>query len=483
MTMKHFLTILLLFQTLLIAAQSQNPKSAETRFKEAAALKSASYSVCFAPTSTGNPIWSLHAQTKVVPASVFKLVTTATALEQLGPNFKFETQLLMQGSLENGTLNGNLLVKGGGDPTLGSAHFNANTNRSDFLKVWSEEVKKAGIERITGNIIIDRSVYDDQEIPQTWIWEDMGNHYGAAAQGISVFDNVFELIFETENSDGGATQIVGSEPEIPNLLVENQVTASNSTRDRAYIFGSPYDTYRVARGTLPKGQSKFRVKASIPNPAQVLGNELSKALISNQIELNGTVKVEKIDSSFVPLKLVLTHYSPTLSEIVRKINVHSMNLFAEHLCKQLGLYNSKTGNTTAGCAATEQYWSKRLNQTSPFFAADGSGLSRANALSAQTICEILAHMKTRTNGRTFSESLPLAGVEGTMANYFTQSVVKGKIRVKSGSMTRVRSLAGYMTTAKGTELCFAIIVNNFTGAPSATIIEMERLVEWAYNNL
>lgn len=158
-------------------------------------------------------------------------------------------------------------------------------------------------------------------------------------------------------------------------------------------------------------------------------------------------------------------------------------MFAEHLCKHLGLYNFQDGSTTSGCKAIEEFWSKRLNQSAPFFAADGSGLSRANGISAQVLCQIMSQMKNSSNGQNFVESLPLAGIEGTMANYFTQSVVKGKIRVKSGSMTRVRSLAGYMTTAKGTELCFAIMVNNFTGTPAASVSEMETLIEWAYNNL
>lgn len=481
--MRYFLTLILLIQTLFVAAQVQTKSAAETRFKEAETLKSASYSVCFASTTTGNPVWTINGQTNIVPASVFKLVTTSTAIEQLGPHFRFETKLFIQGPVENGVLKGNLIVKGGGDPTLGSSHFNNAESKRSFLSEWADQIKKVGIVQIEGNILIDPSIYSDQEIPQTWIWEDLANHYGAAAQGISVFDNAFEFIFETENKDGGSSTIRTSDPEIPNLKVNNLVTASKIQRDRAYIFGSPYDSYRVARGTLPKGQSQFKVKASIPNPSEVLGNELLKTLVKNGIEIKGVYSVEELDSSKTELQLIYTHQSPPLIEIVKKINVKSMNLFAEHLCKQLGLYNFNDGSTASGCKAIEEFWSKRLNQSAPFFAADGSGLSRANGISAQVLCQIMAQMKNSSNGQNFVESLPLAGIEGTMANYFTQSVVKGKIRVKSGSMTRVRSLAGYMTTAKGSELCFAVMVNNFTGTPAASVAEMEKLVDWAYNNL
>jgi serine-type D-Ala-D-Ala carboxypeptidase/endopeptidase (penicillin-binding protein 4) len=481
--MRHFLTLALLILTFFAAAQVQTKSAAETRFKEAETLKSASYSVCFASTATGKPVWTINGQTKIAPASVFKLVTTATAIEQLGPDFRFETKLFIQGPVENGVLKGNLIIKGGGDPTLGSSHFNNTESKRSFLSEWADQIKKAGIVQIDGNILIDPSIYSDQEIPQTWIWEDIANHYGAAAQGISVFDNVFEFIFETENKDGGSSTIRTSDPEIPNLKVNNLVKASNTTRDRAYVFGSPYDSYRIARGTLPKGQSQFKVKASIPNPSEVLGNELLKTLVQNGIEIKGVYSVEEPDSSKTELQLIYTHQSPPLFEIVRTINVKSMNLFAEHLCKHLGLYNFQDGSTTSGCKAIEEFWSKRLNQSAPFFAADGSGLSRANGISAQVLCQIMSQMKKSSNGQNFVESLPLAGIEGTMANYFTQSVVKGKIRVKSGSMTRVRSLAGYMTTAKGTELCFAVMVNNFTGTPAASISEMEKLIEWAYNNL
>lgn len=481
--MRHFLILVLLFQTLVVAAQVQTKLQAETRFKEAEALKSASYSICFASAETGHPVWTINGQTRIVPASVFKLVTTATAIEQLGPNFRFETKLFIQGPIENGVLKGNLIVKGGGDPTLGSSHFNNTESKRSFLSEWADQIKKIGIVQIEGNILIDPSIFSDQEIPQTWIWEDMANHYGAAAQGISVFDNAFEFIFETENKDGGNATIRTTEPEIPNLKVNNLVKASNTTRDRAYVFGSPYDSYRVVRGTLPKGQSQFKVKASIPNPSEVLGNELLQKLIQSGIEIKGVYSVEQIDSNKTALQLIYTHQSPPLIEIVKKINIKSMNMFAEHLCKHLGLYNFQDGSTTSGCKAIEEFWSKRLNQSAPFFAADGSGLSRANGISAQVLCQIMSQMKNSSNGQNFVESLPLAGIEGTMANYFTQSVVKGKIRVKSGSMTRVRSLAGYMTTAKGSELCFAIMVNNFTGTPASSVSEMETLIEWAYNNL
>jgi D-alanyl-D-alanine carboxypeptidase/D-alanyl-D-alanine-endopeptidase (penicillin-binding protein 4) len=434
------------------------------------ALANASVNIAVSDIQSGESLLRSEPQLSLVPASILKVVTTATALEVFGAEYRFNTTLSYSGNLRNDTLFGDLQIIGGGDPTLGSEYF---PESKKFQEKWIEALNNKKIKVITGNLILDASIYESQSIPGTWIWEDIGNYFGAGASGISVFDNLYEIHLKSESEVGKPTQVMQIVPEIPNLELTNEVLSSDINSDQAYVFGSPMENRRVIRGTIPKNQPDFVVKASVPDPSALLSSEFRKTLTSSGITLSGKTKYEKVKDGSTELVVV---QSPTLREIIKLTNHESVNLFAEHLLKHLAFQKTGLGTTEDGCKFVVQFWKdKRLDMTG-FFMNDGSGLSRFNAITANQMVAILDYMKTKSlYAADFYQSLATAG-NGTLTVFTELNFPNECLRAKSGSMTRVRCYAGYLTSISGRELSFTIMLNNFSCSQKEATREIEDLL-------
>jgi len=433
-------------------------------------LLNASICIAVSDNQTNEQLIESKPQLCLIPASILKVVTTATALEVFGPDFRFNTALSYYGNLRNDTLFGDLQIIGGGDPTLGSEYFSENKN---FQKKWIEALQNKKIKVITGNLILDASIYESQSIPDTWIWEDIGNYFGAGASGISVFDNLYEIHLKSENVAGKATHIIDINPEVPNLQLTNEVLSSDINSDQAYVFGSPMEDRRVIRGTIPKNQSDFVVKASVPDPLALLASEFRKVLSAGGILLSGKTKYEKAKVKSTQLIVI---QSPTLREIIKVTNHESVNLFAEHLLKHLAFQKTGLGTTEDGCKFVAQFWKDKGLDMTGFFMNDGSGLSRFNAITANQMVDILKYMRTKSAYSVdFFQSLAPVG-NGTLTVFTEANFPNECLRAKSGSMTRVRSYAGYLTTVSGRQLSFAIMLNNFSFSQKEATSKIEEVL-------
>lgn len=433
-------------------------------------LRNASMSFYALDLNTGDAIAELNPEMSLIPASTMKLVTTATALEMFGPYFRFKTEIIADGRIDStGVLHGNLRIRGGGDPTLGSKYFKKQNFNPFFMEKWVEAIKAAGIDSITGRVIGDARLFDDNTVPSSWSWGDMGNYYGASANGLSIYDNMCTLMFESGSNAGDSTTIQCVDPFIPEMTFQNSVKASNVNRDNAYVYGGPYDPNHFVEGTIPKGKEEFGVKASIHDPAYVAAFELERTLIENGIyptETATTIRRHAQEFEFYDLpaensKIIHEHQSPYLTSILYWVNMVSVNLFAEHLLYRMGAWKYGTGNVYNGTTAIERHWSSKGVDVKGMYQNDGSGLSRANAISAKHLTKILKSVKGGKYGDTFLKSLPVAGKSGTLRSIGRGTSAAGNIQAKSGSMTRVRSYAGYATTKSGRKVAFAVIVNNF----------------------
>ncbi|HKK80758.1 MAG TPA: D-alanyl-D-alanine carboxypeptidase/D-alanyl-D-alanine-endopeptidase, partial [Prolixibacteraceae bacterium] len=236
-------------------------------------------------------------------------------------------------------------------------------------------------------------------------------------------------------------------------------------------------------GTLPKGRDSYSIKASIPDPALLLASMLQNTLADLSINIGGKIQT----SSRLPVKkipdslLLLEHHSPALSEIINVMNHESVNLYAEHFCKHIGYLSTGEGSTKAGTEVMKTFWRDKGIKADWLFLADGSGLSRNNAFSAKTLTDILVYMINYSqNADVFEKSVPLTGLQGTQKYYFQNSFLKGKARAKSGSMTHVRSFAGYMNTEKKTPVAFTIMVNNFNCGSFTMAHKIEKIIEAIY---
>lgn len=442
-----------------------------TNWQTTQGLANASICIEVADSQTGESLIKSEPQQSLVPASILKLVTTATALEVFGPDYRFQTTLSYSGIIRNDTLFGDLQIIGGGDPTLGSIYFSENNN---FQEEWMNAIRSKNFSMITGNMILDATIYEQQMIPNTWVWEDIGNYYGAGASGISINDNLYEIHLSSVNEAGKPTKIERINPEIPGLELQNEVLSSDLNSDQAFVFGSPMENRRVIRGTIPKNKSDFVVKASVPDPAALLASEFRKKLAANGISVSGETKYEKIkDDSSSQLSVI---QSPPLRDIIRVTNHESVNLFAEHLLKHLAFKNSGLGTTKDGCKFVVDYWKAKGLDMTGFFMNDGSGLSRFNAITASQMVNILNYMKTKSAYSTdFFQSLATVG-NGTLTVFRNENFPNQCLHAKSGSMTRVRCYAGYLNTISGKELTFTIMLNNFSCSQSEATKKIEELL-------
>ncbi len=436
--------------------------------------KNATVGLQFVDLESGKTIYETNSNKPIIPASVLKIITTASAIEILGPNYRFETKIGYSGKIEDEILAGNLILIGGGDPTLGSEYFKDRSETYNFIEAWVQQIKAAGIKRIHGDIILDGSAFDTEKVPPTWIWEDIGNYYGAGANAFSVYDNLFRIIFKSSKRAGELTEIISTYPKIEGLEIKNEVVSSNINRDLAYVFGSPVDKTRVIRGTIPKGRSSFTIKAAIHNPEEVLAYELLSNLAKNGIFISGKVKFEEVNKK--NFRTIYTHYSPELIEIARVINHKSVNLFAEHLVRQMAYEKTGLGSRDTGLEIIREFWVNKGMNTESLCMEDGSGLSHFNAVSPSQFNFILSFMQKHSAlGLVFLQTLPVAG-QGTLASFNPKLFPENTLKAKSGSMTRVRCYSGYLITDLKKKIAFTIMFNQFSGSGAKLSKEIENLL-------
>jgi len=452
-------------------------RSVET-FLSDTSMMHASVSLCVADAETGSVIMEYNPGKSLIPASVMKLVTSAAALELLGSQYTFKTIIGYTGSLNkrSGRLTGNIIIKGGGDPALGSKYF--ADHYQDFLSRWVTEIKKQGIRKIYGKIITDDSYYDFLPVPAKWLWEDAGNYYGAGAYGLSVYDNTYEIHLKS-TSDSSRMVISGIIPSECRYELSNRLVAAG-TSGEGYVFAAPYSTNGWIAGSIPVTTEDFVLKASVADPPLLIAKMLNERLETSGISISEdptTIRLEKKNLSGEVFPIAET-ISPPLCIIIEVLNHESVNLYAEHLVKELGKVYRNEGSTAAGIEIIMEFLQNAGIETDGMFIEDGSGLSPLNAINSEELVNLLRFMKRK--GKYFSEyysSLPEAGKEGTLKNYFRDPVFDSRLKAKSGSMTRVKNYAGYFTTVSGKNMIFSIIINNYTGTSQHIISGIEGIIK------
>lgn len=469
-----------------LAAQNQPVK----QLLKAGAMRGASFSLMVKEVESGEALYAYDADRKLTPASVLKLVTSAAALELLGGDYRYETALEYDGKIVNGTLEGNLYIKGSGDPALGSSHFAANRSgytpgRDTFMPQWIQAVTKAGITKIAGAVIADESIFDTEGVSMKWAYEDMGSYYGAGSYGISVFDNSYRLYLNT-GAPGSTPEIAETVPPMPSIRFHNYLKAASVKADSCYIVGAPFADDRYLYGVVPANRERFPLRGDIPDPALFLARYTSDCLQAEGIEVEGSPACHRISppGNSRPgseRKTLAVTSSPTLREIVRIINERSHNLFADALLKTIGLrYKGKPGEVISsmgkGIEVATACWQEKGLDVSSLRMYDGSGLAAANKVTAAFICDLLCYMGSRAaQSDPFLASLPEAGLEGSVANFLKGSPLQGKARLKSGGMSGVRSFAGYITK-DGRQYAVAILVNNYSGDNRLMLQRLEKLL-------
>jgi D-alanyl-D-alanine carboxypeptidase/D-alanyl-D-alanine-endopeptidase (penicillin-binding protein 4) len=476
MRLSSILTLSISICTLAGFAQNQHVD----HFFSTGSLKTASYSVYAIDANSGEKICET-AQKSLSTASVMKLFTTAVALDLLGPDYTFYTTLSYTGAMDtiSGTLNGDLILKGGGDPAFYSAYF--EDHYKDCFDNWIRQMKRCGIKKIKGQLLLDLSVLDSKTIPGDWVWDDIGNYYGAGVSALTFGDNLYEIHFASSGLSGQLVTVLSKSPEIQDLVLENRVTSSTRSGDHTIVYGAPGSCHQYVEGTIPVNQSDFFVRAAMPDPPLVAGQTFLKRIRESGIAVGGE-PTRLPQENHASRTWLGTQFSPPLKDLIVPLNKESLNLYAEHLLREIGRKSSGEPTIGKGIEAYYRFCADKGIDSNGFFPQDGSGLSRSNAFTSKTLVQTMKYVHDSKNWEIFLQSLPIAGVDGTLKNSFKGTPLEKNVRAKTGSMSRVRSIAGTMKTKKGQSILFAILVNNFDLTPAEASKLLESILLSFYND-
>ena len=474
LTMKIRFAIFLLLVLCATVSMAQT-KSVIDAFVQASFMKNGQFGIVVDNITENKSFCSYNADKLFTPASVMKTVTTATALQLLGDDFQFETVLEYDGQVTDGVLSGNLYIRGGGDPTLGSSYLpgdgDARTyRREQFIEDWINVLKSNGITAIKGNIVSDERIFDDGNISLKWLGEDLGTYYGAGSFGINVFDNVTKLVLSTEHNPD-VPEITDCYPYQPSLKFRNFIRVVPQASDSLYIVGLPFSSERYLFGKVPPGKKSISLEGDIPDPALFLAEYFTRKLEGAGIIVTGkaaSYRLLKEEGKQLPagkrIPLAVSR-SPKLKEIVRITNYVSHNLYADALLKTIGLKyegvdKKELSSFDRGIRVLLDYWKQQGLDNDALVLYDGSGLSVSDKLTPRFIADVLAFMATRSpHADVFYKSLPMAGMEGSVRYFLKETSLQGS-RMKSGSMSYVRSYAGYVEW-RGMKYAVVVAANNY----------------------
>ena len=462
------------------------------QIKNDSLMSAASISIYIYDDSLQEVVFEHNPNLTLIPASTMKLVTTATGLEILGSGRNFSTTVQYSGQIIDGhILDGDIYIKGGGDPGLGSKYFK-NTYGS-FISKWANSILSLGIDSITGRVIADARIFSLEYVPTTWSYGETGDYYCTAASGLSAYDNRYELTFYGNNKNILKGTKNNLKPFIPDFYFENKTTVVSGKKQAVYFLGEPYSHKRILKGNIPVGNKSYSLEASIPDPPYLLAYQLTEKLKNSGVKIGNkpnTLRRLKYENDSVykyaisqKRTAIISQYSPSVASIVGVTNRVSNNLFAEHLLAHMGLKKYGIGDAEAGTKAVVLFWKNKGLDIRGMNIYDGSGISRYNSLTAKQLVSVILYMKDSSkNFNTYYNSLAISGKSGTLRSFCDGTDAEGKIKAKSGTMSRVRSYAGFVETNSGRNLIFAFTINNYSCHTSETKIMMEnfmtKLVEY-----
>ncbi len=468
--------ILLLLWTLPATLHAQSPRPLQATLDQVLddpAYEPAFWGALVLDLRDSTVLYARHVRQNFTPASVTKLFITAAALEQLGPDFRYVTRLLADGPVVDGVLQGNLIVRGAGDPAIGGRFTDGD--RIATFRAWADSLRRRGIRRIAGDLIGDDDYFDDTPLGTGWSWDDLTYWYAAEISALSFNDNCVDVTIEARRP-GEPGRLTWEPPTTYVTLINRTYTIPAGQKLKEGYRRLPGTNTIVLFSRVPEGRRDTE-SLTVHNPTRYFVHVLREVLLAEGIAVEGRpVDVDELsikpDYTAPNLWTVATYTSPPLSEIVRVINRRSQNLYAEMLLRTLGTERPvpdstlTPGSAEMGLAAAARTWLRAGIDTSRIQFVDGSGLSAQNLVSPEATVRLLAYMAAhpdRAVWRAFYTSLPTGGEEETtLQDRFRTGRARGNVRAKTGTISNTSALAGYVRTAGGRLLAFAIFCNHYT---------------------
>lgn len=405
---------------------------------------------------SGDTIDAFRANSVIPSASTMKLLTTATAVEMWGGDYRIKTPITYSGYIQDGTLHGNLYIEGRGDPTFGSRYVGSHS----FMYRWLREVRNAGIKHITGSVVGDASYFDGNALNPSWLWEDAGNYYAPGIFALSYLDNTMNIVLQS-GPVGSIATVLNTTPQVPEVEFENHIRCTHISYDGAFVHGVPYSNRRYLVGSVPSNRQTFGVKGDLPNPPLLLARDFTNLLNSSGVKVDGeaTYLSEKLQNSVARTELFVYESEP-LSEIIRHTNHESDNLYAEMLFRIFGSRYSIPCTIHNSSDFVREYWKNRGVSFRSAKILDGCGLAPQNTISPAMYVQLLRYMYGSKNKDVFLESLPCSGESGTLSSFLHGTPLHGKVCAKSGTIGGTKNYAGYIFFPDGRVWVFAVMVNS-----------------------
>ncbi len=425
---------------------------------------------------TGEVLFQRNSNKLVVPASNMKLLTMAVAAERLGWQHRFETKLEALGTIADGVLSGDLIVTGSGDPSI----ISPDGGHPALFLEWADALKQAGIRRVNGLIIGDDNAFDDVGIGAGWAWDYLADDYAAPSGALSYNENVLSVRV-TPGSAEGAPATIATAPFGHRFAIVNRTTtgpagsSASVSADRM-----PGSRELVISGRVPAGGTGASVTTTIDNPTAFFVEALRLALADRGVVVGGgATDIDDVEAPGAtgPRRLMASRESAPLSALGANFLKVSQNFYGEMFLKTIGRTPERAGTAAAGRQVVRETLAGWGIPSDSFVMSDGSGLSRYDYVTADTIVTILKHVWNNEKLRgPFLAALPTSAYDGTLRTRMRETPLAGRVQAKTGTISNMRALSGFLTTDSGERIVFSIIVNHFTAANAQIDAVAERLL-------
>jgi D-alanyl-D-alanine carboxypeptidase/D-alanyl-D-alanine-endopeptidase (penicillin-binding protein 4) len=458
------------------------------------AAAKARWGVLVSDAVTGQILCDREASQFFPPASTTKLFTTALALANLGPDFRFRTTLESSAAPNgSGRLVGDVILVGRGAPDLTNRHYpyDPHVDREGaperVLNEMVEKLSARGVREITGDVVVDDSAFENKPYPAGWEIDDVRFGHGAPVTALSINDNLFFVQIIAGREQGSPAQIF-AEPPLAASYVRNAVTTgARGSEAKLSIDWQPGSNAVELSGWVPQEGKEQDFPIANPNPDEYAANLLKFLLEQNGIRVGGRTRemhaplfdgaaegfAGRGAAATSDRHVLVEHLSPPLREIVTMTNKNSENLYAELLLRAAGLAADGTGSLASGLKAERDFLAGAGVPLGDVLLEDGSGLSRGNLVTPAAVVALLRYAAAQSWGGDYQSSLPVAGEDGTLAGQLKGTPAAGRVQAKTGTLEHAKAMAGYATTLSGRRVIFALFANNYTmpGAEAAAILD------------
>lgn len=433
--------------------------------------------------TTGRVLESYYPGKLVRPASNLKLLSTAAILDQLGPDYRYLTRVWGRGHQEGNTWHGDIIVEGSGDPAISGIFY--DDHRFHVFEKFYAALDSLGIRRIRGDLIGNDARFEQQVYPKGWSWEDLTYYYGVEISALSFNGNAVDLQVYADRPVGDKPRIqwFPFDTDYVHFINEQVITPPNTEFDEFYRRELGSNTITLA-SKVPQNYVEEESLA-IHNAPLFFMDTFTEYLRDGGMEIGGRALVDHERRRFGEgaYTLLATHRSPPMRELLQQANKESDNFYVEMMMKTMAAERyDAPGNTELGLGLIREFAHSAGMDTTRLHMTDASGMSPQTLMTAEDLNRLLVRMQFHPAFRVYRSSLPIAGVDGSISHRFRNTPLSGNLRGKTGYVSGVRALSGYMTASSGRPLVFSVITNHYTSETSYVDYLHERILRHWYED-